>query len=127
MAVRNTILKIAVLVTAGTCAFSGSATAPAPSTYRPSPAMSFFVTSIGAGKGGDFGGLQGADRHCQQLAAKVGAGGREWRAYLSTHALAEQPAVDARDRIGQGPWANAHGDLIARNVDELHESARSGK
>jgi hypothetical protein len=119
------MLKIAVLVAAGTCTFSGSATAPATSAYRPSPAMSFFVTSVGAGKGGDFGGLKGADRHCQQLAAKVGAGGREWRAYLSTRALGEQPAADARDRIGQGPWANAHGDLIARNVDELHETART--
>ncbi len=82
--------------------------------------MSFFVTSVGSGKGADFGGLEGADRHCQELAAAVGAGGRQWRAYLSTQASAGQPAVNARDRIGKGPWRNAKGEVIAKDVDELH-------
>jgi hypothetical protein len=79
--------------------------------------MSFFVTSAGSGKGADFGGLAGADRHCQALAAAAGAGNRTWRAYLSTQG---SPAVNARDRIGKGPWQNAKGVVVARNVAELH-------
>ena len=82
--------------------------------------MSFFVTSVGSGKGADLGGLEGADRHCQDLAAKAGAGSRTWRAYLSTQASGGQPAVDARDRIGRGPWRNAKGDVIAKDLDDLH-------
>jgi hypothetical protein len=87
----------------------------------PPPAMSFFVTSVGLGNGGNLGGLDGADKHCQQLAAAVGAGNRTWRAYLSTGAAGPQPAINARDRIGRGPWYNAKGVLIASNVDDLHE------
>lgn len=79
--------------------------------------MSFFVTSTGAGKGADFGGLEGADRYCQALATAAGAGKRTWRAYLSTQGPG---AVDARSRIGQGPWQNAKGVVIARTVQELH-------
>ena len=88
------------------------------------PGMGFFVTSIGPGKGGDLGGIDGADRHCQSLAAAAGAGGRTWRAYLSTQGanLADTSAVNARDRIGTGPWHNAKGVLIARDVDELHSA-----
>ncbi|HSD99183.1 MAG TPA: hypothetical protein VLB72_00440 [Burkholderiales bacterium] len=82
--------------------------------------MTFFITSAGPGKGADLGGLAGADRHCQSLAAAAGAGKRTWRAYLSTTAAGGQPAVNARDRIGKGPWHNAEGRLIARNVAELH-------
>jgi len=82
--------------------------------------MTFFVTSTGSGKGADFGGLAGADRHCQTLAAAVGAGSRSWRAYLSTSATPGTPAVNARDRIGAGPWQNVKGVVVARNVDELH-------
>lgn len=82
--------------------------------------MSFFITSVGSGKGADFGGLAGADRHCQSLAAAAGAGGRTWRAYLSTTAAGGQPAVNARDRIGKGPWQNTKGAVIARNVADLH-------
>ena len=82
--------------------------------------MSFFVTSTGSGKGADLGGLAGADRHCQSLAAAAGAGNRSWRAYLSTGAAAGSPAVHARDRIGSGPWHNAKGVMIASNVDDLH-------
>ncbi len=84
--------------------------------------MSFFVTSTGPGRGGDLGGLEGADRHCQSLASAAGAGGRAWRAYLSTQgaALADSTAVNARDRIGTGPWYNAKGVMIARDVEQLH-------
>lgn len=84
--------------------------------------ISFFITSAGPGKGADLGGLEGADRHCQSLAAAAGAGKRTWRAYLSTQAaaLGDANAVHARERIGTGPWFNAKGQLIARNVDELH-------
>ena len=82
--------------------------------------MTFFVTSTGAGKGADLGGLAGADRHCQSLAAAAGAGKRAWRAYLSATASGGSPAVNARDRIGKGPWHNAEGRLIARDVAELH-------
>lgn len=87
--------------------------------------MSFFVTSVNPGRGGDLGGLEGADRHCQTLAQAVGAGGRTWRAYLSTQAarLDDPNFVNARDRIGTGPWYNAQGVRIARSVDELHSPA----
>ena len=79
--------------------------------------MSFFVTSAGPGKGADLGGLAGADRHCQQLASAVGAGAKTWHAYLSTQGAG---AVNARDRIGTGPWVNAKGVTIAKDVAELH-------
>jgi hypothetical protein len=82
--------------------------------------MTFFVTSVGSGKGADFGGLAGADKHCQTLAAAVGAGNRTWRAYLSNSASGSSPAVNARDRIGKGPWQNVKGDVIAKDVAELH-------
>jgi hypothetical protein len=84
--------------------------------------MSFFVTSTGPGKGADLGGLAGADAHCQSLAAAVGAGNRTWRAYLSASASGGAAAVNARDRIGRGPWRNMDGAIIARDVDELHGS-----
>jgi len=95
----------------------------------PSPArMTFFVTSVGLGKGGDLGGLAGADAHCQALAAAVGAGTRTWHAYLSTQARPGEPAVSARDRIGKGPWYNwsyaQRGDpqnaIISQDLSELH-------
>lgn len=82
--------------------------------------VTFFVTSVGSGKGADLGGLVGADRLCQTLASAVGAGGRSWHAYLSTQASGGTAAVNARDRIGRGPWQNAKGVVIAANVDELH-------
>ena len=83
-------------------------------------AMTFFVTSTGSGKGADFGGLAGADRHCRTLATAVGAGKYIWRAYLSASPTGALPAVDARSRIGKGPWQNAKGVVIARDVSELH-------
>jgi hypothetical protein len=81
--------------------------------------MSFFVTSHGQGKGADLGGLSGADAHCQALAALVGAGGKTWHAYLSTQGPG---AMNARDRIGKGPWANAKGIIVATSVEDLHSA-----
>jgi hypothetical protein len=92
--------------------------AQAQTTQNAPQSMRFFVTSVGSGKGGDLGGLAGADAHCQSLAAAVGAGTRTWHAYLSTQAI--DGAVNARDRIGHGPWYNAKATLIARDLDELH-------
>src|SRR5882724_254044 len=79
--------------------------------------MTFFVTSVGSGKGADLGGLKGADQHCQSLAKAAGAGGHTWHAYLSTTGAG---SVNARDRIGKGPWQNAKGVVVAQNVDDLH-------
>jgi len=89
--------------------------------------MGFFVTSQGSGQGGDLGGLAGADRLCNSLAVKAGAGGRIWRAYLSTQAVGNAQAVHARDRIGKGPWMNAKGELVAQNVADLHGPNRLSK
>jgi hypothetical protein len=82
--------------------------------------MTFFITSAGPGKGADLGGLAGADRHCQSLAAAAGAGNRTWHAYLSTTGSGGTAAVNARDRIGKGPWHNAKGVRVAENVADLH-------
>ena len=82
--------------------------------------MTFFVTSVGLGKGADLGGLAGADAHCQKLAQAVGAGHRTWRAYLSTQPEGGQAAVNAKDRIGKGPWKNFMGVTVAKDVAELH-------
>ena len=90
---------------------------PAPAQQQP---MSFFVTSVGLGNGANLGGLAGADRHCQTLAAAAGAGAKTWHAYLSTSASGGQAAVNARDRIGSGPWYSAKGGRIAQNVGDLH-------
>src|SRR5262249_37639603 len=84
------------------------------------PNVTFFVTSAGSGKGADLGGLEGADRRCQQLAQTVGAGTKTWRAYLSTQAAGGAQAVNARDRIGKGPWQNSKGEVVAKDVDDLH-------
>ncbi len=82
--------------------------------------MTFFVTSVGSGNGANLGGLAGADKQCQTLAAAVGAGNRTWHAYLSAAARDGQPAVNARDRIGSGPWRNVKGEVIATSVADLH-------
>jgi hypothetical protein len=84
--------------------------------------MTFFVTSSGLGKGADLGGLEGADRHCAELARAAGAGSHTWRAYLSTQAIDGATAVNARDRIGRGPWRNARGVVVAKDLGELHGS-----
>jgi hypothetical protein len=104
-----------------TLALVGSATFVVAVTYaqQPSPQMSFFITSVGSGRGANLGGLQGADAHCAMLAKQAGAtGNRTWRAYLSTQAGPQ--GVNARDRIGKGPWYNAKGVMIAKDVDDLH-------
>ncbi len=95
--------------------------APAMAQQQP---MSFFITSVGLGQGANLGGLAGADAHCQRLAEAAGVRGRVWRAYLSTQGAG---AVNARDRIGTGPWYNAKGELIARSVAELHGNSHIGK
>jgi hypothetical protein len=103
--------------------------APPPGGPPPTPVrMTFFVTSVGLGKGGDLGGLAGADAHCKALAAAVGAGGHTWHAYLSTQARPGGPAVNARDRIGTGPWFNwsfaqlgqPQNAIISQDLSELH-------
>jgi hypothetical protein len=96
--------------------------------------MSFFISSTGSGKGADLGGLAGADALCQRLAASAGAGGKTWRAYLSVPGTFPSQAnpqgvasVNARDRIGPGPWYNAKGELIARDVAHLHNGNHINK
>jgi hypothetical protein len=113
-------MKLAVVGSFVVVAAGLAACASDPATLQSN--MTFFVTSTGLGKGGDLGGLEGADKHCQALAQGAGAGNRTWRAYLSTQGPAwNQPGeVDARSRIGTGPWQNAKGVVIARSVDDLH-------
>lgn len=110
---KKTTHLIAIAVTATTALLAHADTPP-------SGPMGFFITSAGAGNGADLGGLAGADAHCQKLATAAGAGARTWRAYLSTGWTSTTPVVNARDRIGKGPWFNAKGALIASNVDQLH-------
>jgi hypothetical protein len=105
---RRFLLASAALLTLGAGAQAQQAT------------MTFFVTSVGSGNGADLGGLAGADKHCQDLAAAAGAGARTWHAYLSTQGTGGAPAVNARDRIGAGPWTNAKGVVVAKSVDDLH-------
>ncbi|MDB5802323.1 MAG: hypothetical protein JWL63_3262 [Rhodocyclales bacterium] len=109
LAALSRITIIASTVIAASCA-----------TTPPTGPMSFFITSVNPGKGADLGGLAGADAHCQKLATAVGAGSRTWHAYLSTSSTKDTPAVNARDRIGKGPWFNAKGELIATDVEQLH-------
>jgi len=87
------------------------------------PHMTFFITSTSGPDGANFGGIEGADKHCQASAAKAGAGDKTWRAYLSAQAEGGKPAINARDRIGKGPWVNAEGVEVAANVDELHSGS----
>src|SRR5215813_12513356 len=108
---RLSILASGVVLSLGLSAGGFAQQAPQ------SPDMSFFVTSAGSGKGADLGGLEGADRHCQQLAQAAGAGAKTWKAYLSTQGAG---AVNAKDRIGRGPWQNAKGVVIAKDVADLH-------
>ena len=99
----------------------GAAAAPA---QHP---MSFFITSVGPGNGAALGGLEGADNYCTQLAKSVGATSLTWRAYLSAKAANGKPAVNARDRIGKGPWYNAKGVMVATDLAELHDSTHVNK
>ena len=114
-------LGLAASAVAVTVLLSACATAPSTGPMR------FFITSEGSGKGADLGGITGADAHCQKLATAAGAGGKTWRAYLSVPGTFPGganpqgvPSVNARDRIGNGPWHNAKGELIARVVEHLH-------
>lgn len=101
-------------------ALASSALAQQPGNQQPQPPMGFFITSAGPGDGANLGGLAGADAHCQKLAEAAGAGSRTWRAYLSAAPAQGQAPVNARDRIGTGPWYNARGALIAWSVADLH-------
>ena len=112
--------KAALAAATIVCASVGGSQAQQPPPQLPD--MTFFVTSVGVPAGANFGGLEGADKHCQALATKAGAGAKTWRAYLSTQAIDGATAVNARDRIGKGPWVNAKGMQIAANVDDLHSA-----
>jgi hypothetical protein len=119
-AARKTILAAGgLLALAGCMGMPGSAGGIAD--------MTFFVTSVGPGKGGDLGGLPGADQHCQALAKAAGAGDKPWRAYVSTQgaSLSDTNVVNARDRIGAGPWQNAKGVVVARSVEDLHSATNN--
>src|SRR5438093_12180775 len=124
------VLAVVAAIAAGAHMAAQNPPAGGRGAAAPQQPMSFFVTSVGAGDGANLGGLAGADAHCQKLAGAVGAGDRPWHAYLSAAASGNQPAVNARDRIGNGPWYNARGQRIAQNVAELHgdtiEQARIG-
>jgi hypothetical protein len=113
--IRITAFALAV---AAPLMWSGESHAQQPPPQFPN--MTFFITSTNPGKGADLGGTEGADQHCQTLAGRHGAGSKTWRAYLSTQAEGDKPAVNARDRIGKGPWTNAAGLQIAASVDDLH-------
>ena len=124
-----TLLKTATFLLGASAAFAQQPPAPA-KPAPPKQPMSFFITSVGSGKGANLGGLTGADKHCQQLAEAAGAGNRTWHAYLSTQAADGKPTVNARDRIGEGPWYNAKGGAVAKNAADLHgdtlDQARMG-
>ena len=111
----NHSTRLTILASAAILSLASLASAQAQQTT-----MSFFVTSAGPGKGADLGGIAGADAQCQKLAQAAGAGSKVWHAYLSTQAADGQPAVNARDRIGAGPWTNAKGVVVAKSVDDLH-------
>ena len=113
----NAKMMTSLLAASTLLGLSGSVTAQQSTAANP---MTFFITSAGSGRGADLGGLAGADQICQSLAQAAGAGGRTWRAYLSTSASGGQPGVNARDRIGRGPWHNVKGVEIARDLDALH-------
>ena len=116
----NTTMRLSLFVSAALMALGSTVHAqPAPPQ---APNMTFFVVSAGPGKGADLGGLEGADRVCQTLAQGAGAGSKTWRAYLSTQAAGGAQAVNARDRIGTGPWQNFKGEVVAQNVDDLHSA-----
>jgi hypothetical protein len=108
-------MRLSRIAVAASLAFAASA-------FAQDKQMSFFVTSAGPGKGADLGGIKGADQHCQALGKAAGAGNRTWRAYLS-----ESPSTNARDRIGKGPWRNAKGEVVAKDLDDLHKSPNIAK
>jgi hypothetical protein len=110
---RTAIILTVILASCGFCLSANAQQAD----------MTFFITSVGSGKGADLGGLAGADAHCQSLAQAAGAGNKTWRAYLSTNARGGANAVNAHDRIGNGPWQNAKGAVVATSVADLHSDS----
>ena len=122
-------MKFTVITAALLLAFSAQAQEKkAPAKKAAKGEMSFFITSAGKGNGADLGGLEGADAHCNELAKAAGSKRTDWKAYLSTTAPGGDAGVNARDRIGKGPWHNAKGQLVARNVNDLHSGkANLGK
>src|SRR4029079_10205886 len=132
---KSKALIIATLALGVTSGVNAQQPPPAPPPLPQAPSMTFFITGAGLGKGADLGGIEGADQHCQMLAQRHGAGGKTWRAYLSTQEAAGKPAVNARDRIGNspweqfkrpgdrignGPWQNFKGQVVATSLDDLH-------
>ncbi len=130
---RTALSLKAIRVGAATLGIIAIASSISSGAWAQDAEMTFFITSAGPGKGGDLGGLDGADEHCAMLAATAGSELKNWKAYLSVNAMIDRsgdqakviPGVDARDRIGTGPWHNAKGVLIANNVDELHSGANA--
>jgi hypothetical protein len=119
----TTKLKLTILASAALLSLAGAGVSQAQQS-----SMSFFVTSVGSGKGGDLGGLAGADAHCQALAQAAGAGNKTWHAYLSSSTNPNNgQATNARDRIGNGPWQNAKGVVIAKDVNDLHTNPNINK
>src|SRR6201981_1820943 len=120
--IKSSALVLFCAVSLASCLLLGQVQMPGENTggEKPSPMMNFFVTSEPIGDGGNLGGLTGADAHCQTLARAVGAGNRTWHAYLSTQARPGQPAVNARDRIGKGPWSQFKSEMIAEDLAHLH-------
>ena len=119
----TTKLKVSILASAALLSLAGAGVLQAQQNT-----MSFFVTSAGSGKGGDLGGIAGADAICQKLATDAGAGGKTWRAYLSSNTPAGGgQAVNARDRIGAGPWVNAKGVVVAKDLADLHGNPNINK
>lgn len=108
---RATFAVVAALIAGGTMM----------SAMAQQNSMTFFITSVNPGKGADFGGLAGADAYCQKLAGEAGAGAKTWRAYLSQSAAGGAQAVNAKDRIGKGPWQNAKGVTVAKDIEDLHK------
>jgi hypothetical protein len=118
----TTKLKLSILASAALLSLAGAGAVVAQQNN-----MSFFVTSVGSGKGGDLGGIAGADAHCQALATAAGAGGKTWHAYLSSTTQPNGQATNARDRIGNGPWQNAKGVVVAKDVNDLHSNPNINK
>ena len=108
------------MISAKALLLAAAVAAPAAFAQNAPEKMSFFITSVGSEDGANLGGLKGADQHCQKLAAAAGAGKRTWHAYLSMEAKGSQKTVNARDRIGKGPWYNVKGVMVAKDVADLH-------
>jgi len=138
--VKRIILLSTILAMVSACdkaqdtSVTGDAPAAESTALQNKASMSFFISSTGAGDGANFGGIEGADEHCQDLADDAGAGNKTWRAYLSTTGRVDfknpennSPSIHARDRIGKGPWFNAKGELIARDVEHLHSNNNINK